>query len=533
MPISYYFFNYSIKNPRNSPISFKSTGIGAYTFDNSDPTLDNLTLIGTTELFEPAYDLIQLQQYARQGTFIYLASNCETPTTENSPNYITIPTYSEISSQNLITFKGTTHKSFIAHPDYYTPNDVKVYIAGNKSTNKIGFLINDLKKNEVTFIPFTGQYQVSAGIFSDENYGSTSTANDTAGTYEVNSENVKTSENTLTYDKKLADGTTTTVSVNVNTPTISGVDTGFITAWRVTKTQLQSLGTVLWSSDFVDSLVKSVTNPMDTVISLNIIPSIGEIICNDDATENIYLGSYNTKVLGRRIYHQYFTVDMGYYTFSEYWASALDYDPYTNITLYLPYIGMYQLSADDVMGRTIHVVYNCDCISGALIALIYVSTDSGETLLYTQTGNFSMTTPVTANDYSQIYKGLLQASIQTTASLGTAVATGGAAVGGAVDGIAKAVGDVVSSKINYPRSGNVSTVSGYLGVQRCYVIISRPVQSLPDKYNTFNGYPSNITATLSDLRGFTAVEDIHLENVIATDDEKNEIITLLKQGVII
>ena len=63
--------------------------------------------------------------------------------------------------------------------------------------------------------------------------------------------------------------------------------------------------------------------------------------------------------------------------------------------------------------------------------------------------------------------------------------------------------------------------------------ITRPRQNVPADYGKIKGYPSNITTQLKNLNGYTVIDEIHLENMSATDDEIEEIETLLKQGVII
>ena len=81
-------------------------------------------------------------------------------------------------------------------------------------------------------------------------------------------------------------------------------------------------------------------------------------------------------------------------------------------------------------------------------------------------------------------------------------------------------------------SGNLSGGVGRLGSKRPYFMLTRPRQSLPSKQNTYTGYPSNMTVELSSLSGYTEVDYIRLKNVNATDTEINEIIDLLKGGVI-
>ena len=71
-----------------------------------------------------------------------------------------------------------------------------------------------------------------------------------------------------------------------------------------------------------------------------------------------------------------------------------------------------------------------------------------------------------------------------------------------------------------------------LAIQKPYLILTRPRQAHPANQNHYTGYPSFITENLSELSGYTEIEQIHLENVQATDSELNEIVSLLESGVI-
>ena len=100
-----------------------------------------------------------------------------------------------------------------------------------------------------------------------------------------------------------------------------------------------------------------------------------------------------------------------------------------------------------------------------------------------------------------------------------------------------AIGQIASTAVNtmkpsIEKSGSMGGTGGMLGVQKPYLIISRPRQALPSNQNTFSGYPSFITEKLGDLSGYTEIDSIHLENVPATEPELSEIESLLKGGVI-
>ena len=107
-----------------------------------------------------------------------------------------------------------------------------------------------------------------------------------------------------------------------------------------------------------------------------------------------------------------------------------------------------------------------------------------------------------------------------------------------MSGIPQSISLVASSVFNGARSkvhksGSIGSMAGHMDIQTPYLIITRPVQSVPEKLNELQGYPSNITATLSDLTGYTEVETIYLKDIPATTAEIDEIEALLKGGVII
>jgi hypothetical protein len=113
------------------------------------------------------------------------------------------------------------------------------------------------------------------------------------------------------------------------------------------------------------------------------------------------------------------------------------------------------------------------------------------------------------------------------AALGTA---GSLAVGsGLVSGSAANMFGSMKGKIQ--KSGGISANSGALGIMTPYFIVTRPVQSVPETWQVDKGYPSNISAQLGTLTGYTEVSEINLE-CSGTEAEKKEIIDLLKKGVL-
>ena len=226
------------------------------------------------------------------------------------------------------------------------------------------------------------------------------------------------------------------------------------------------------------------------------------------------------------------------------------------------------------MGKTIGVKYHIDLFGGACMA--YITVDGS--IRYQFAGNCMQQIPVNAANYDQLVQNLVSVACVVGSGIAAAGASGVAAAatdaaaasevsGGAVsatsgqvarsgitgEGYSEArmnglkgwagshggqladcaVDAVMGSKPRIERTGSLAATTGQLAVQTPYLIISRAEQCLPVQYKHYRGYPSNITATLGDLSGYTEVENIRLNDLAATQGEIMEIYELLYRGVII
>ena len=303
-------------------------------------------------------------------------------------------------------------------------------------------------------------------------------------------------------------------------PTLSAVSTGLVSIYTPTLAQLNSLANYLWNADptTVEWWKKLVANPLDLILGLSIVP----VSVPAGAAQNVKVGLIDTGVSMTKATTQFVTVDCGSIAVDEYWGSALDYSPFTKFSIYLPFIGTRTINTDDIMGKTLHVKYNVDLLSGACTAMIKADT----AVLYQYSGACAISLPLSGETFTN----MITSTIQLAASIAGTVASGGAAAGITA---ASAANSVLSMKPQIERAGGVSGAAGQLGVMTPYLIAEVPRQSVPANYNEFAGYPSNIKATLSDLTGYTEVETIYIKGIAATKTELDEIEALLKEGVII
>ena len=306
-------------------------------------------------------------------------------------------------------------------------------------------------------------------------------------------------------------------------PSVSALSTGFINMYKMSLSSINTLAGYLWNDDFLTNLKKYFVSPSEAIISLAMSPF--ELTNVNPETSRVFIGNASTPASGNQIVNQYTSLDFGTIDFLEYWGNYIDYE-LTDVSICLPYCGSYKLDAKDVVKSKIHLVYNMDLLSGECVAMLHIEKDYGlKSVLYQYNGNILSHIPYSASDMSSYVNTVL--STVSTGISGGLIGTGGAIASVAVS---SAFGAKKESVI---KGGSASGGKGFLSPQRPYLIITRPEQSLPQNFNSFVGYPSNITKKLSACKGYTEVEHIHLENINATEAEISEIESLLKSGVLI
>lgn len=292
-------------------------------------------------------------------------------------------------------------------------------------------------------------------------------------------------------------------------------NTKFLTCYKMTPAQLSKLGDELWSDNIFTQISNTVLKPTDFIVNLSLLPvDVGGVTKLIKAGKILLNGAEGTLIS-----QQFIRVDCGTLEVKKKWGGAIDYQ--TDVSIFLPFIGEQSLNANEVMGATLNVIYTVDILSGSCIASVRVIKDNLDAVLYQFTGNMASNFPITSADYAAVFSGALQ----------LAVGVGSLPSSGGVLSLVSSTSNMLSGA-DVKRTGSLSSASGFMGIKKPYLILSRPIQSLPSEYNTFRGYVSNITLALSECSGFTKVSEIHLENIPATSSELDELDGLLKAGVI-
>ena len=321
-------------------------------------------------------------------------------------------------------------------------------------------------------------------------------------------------------------------------PGLTATSTGILGLFSPSVSQMQLLSDFMWTDfggtgtttedilkEVVQALKRLISNPLDYVLGLNIIPSQGLSV---GASQVVKFGFVSSGVSMPKLTSQYFTVDCGTLSFDTLCNDTfLDYAPYAKFSIYLPYIGFKDVDANDFVGHTIGVTYRGDAVTGGITA--YITKDGS--VMYQYSGCCALNMPLSADSWGETISGAVQ--------IATSIVAGGAAGGAA--GVAAAAAKGAASVAANPsllspqvsHSGAVSGSAGCMGVQYPFVIREAVRFHSTDGFQTVSGYPSYYYKQLSTVSGYTTVVDVHLKNIPATQGEIDEIESILKEGAIL
>ena len=219
-------------------------------------------------------------------------------------------------------------------------------------------------------------------------------------------------------------------------PTFSFADSGFCRIYKPSLTELRALANYMWTDDdFLTTVVNHAKqlfeDPMDSVISFSLVPVVPPT-STPEQVKVLFIPVNGVTM--HPVTNQFVEVDCGTLSLAreDNYGSALDFNPYTKIDLYLPFIGQVTLDTDEVMYKTIKCKYNVDVVTGMCVASISVMTDLGESVLYQYAGHCGVQMPLNSADFSG-YVGAIIGAAKMVAGLAAAGA-GAPSIGAGIIG---------------------------------------------------------------------------------------------------
>lgn len=284
------------------------------------------------------------------------------------------------------------------------------------------------------------------------------------------------------------------------------------TTFKMTKDRLQQLGRFLWGSNIFDNFSLICNNPIENIISCKSIP-----LSLDGSTQKIILGNVDTGVNGDKVANNFTIQNIGSIKITEKYNNFLDYSPYTNVIIYLPYVGFKELDTNLVMNKTLSISYTVDIITGGCLCQI----KSAGVKLYEFNGNLGIDIPITASNRAQVEAGYISSGI----GIASSVASGN--IVGAVTSLINSA----EAQYHYASTSSPNPMCVASTNRTCYIVIDRPTYQTLKSFNHTRGKKCYLTKTINTLRGYTICDEhIDLSGIRATESEKEELIRILSSG---
>lgn len=314
---------------------------------------------------------------------------------------------------------------------------------------------------------------------------------------------------------------------------LPSVELNFQRQYQISKAQIDLLWERLNTQTF-EGLFKD--NPANYIISIRGYPFYVYKLFNTRTLRKLKIGgvSLSDDIKGNveELTDKKPFIDMGSVQFVENTQNDykfLNYSPFTTIECYLPYIGFTTLPTNEVMGKTIAFYYAIDTFSGDLTCYVWNTTD--DYCILTTTGRVGIDINVGSSNAQDRFRTKLMTGAQGIGGSLLSLATGN--IMGAVSAGANAFNSIMNNTEKITKGQIGEGINALTGNQNIIITIERPI--IPTQYfKQFKGRPLLETRLLSDLSGYTLINDIHLEGFDnATLQELNEIENLLKNGVIL
>lgn len=263
-------------------------------------------------------------------------------------------------------------------------------------------------------------------------------------------------------------------------------------------------------------------NPLQGILINHFVPSA--FIPTQTNTSRIKLAGIELVSTAGIPDDQITTAALEHLSVPEFFGNFLDYAPYTQMKMYLPFCGWISIDPDRVVGGGIDVTYKCDLLTGDVCAFVQCTDRTGSvTYMYTATGNCAVTLPVTGNDQG------------TGAAISGALQTVISAVTGNAIGVINGLTGALTAQHHTQQTGSVSGNVANIADLQCRLQIIRPCSSIPKYGQQLRGRPSDVGVTVSQLigTGWNSFSAVHADIDGATHAECEEIVRLMRDGIIL
>lgn len=585
---------------------FDSTGLPAYQYDNrlSDKTSswNDITLVtkNTSIAVEKSFgEYTALQEFVCRTSFVQIGDTfTDDPVNifdveKGATNNTLRGTRSWINDINYLLSSGTSYWTVLQLRDFNSLKNYAIKYAGssdnlriqsstitdipcvvlatssyfyrtNESTEYNVYFVTGLDENiETNYI--TGQEILDLFFNSSDEVEDTYTPTTGAGTtIPGNTGGGGTSGESQTGGNGTwsDEGDDTTVGTGLDDD-IAGVPSGVFGGLsnnnflvHMNALQLEKLMSVLWDESFLDWLKTKLGRDLNAGVlqikygNLNI-PTLSDVIVTEIAGFKMSESNY----LNAHWVNQFVRYDFGSIEVPNYFGSFLDFEPYTQIELYLPKSqGAIQIPCTLVVGKKINVILTVDLSSG--LGVYIIQNDDGTQIATTEVvvledlpysdRNYTQGVDGTINNVGRVAQSTgkfmdavtpemvddpLPPGVKGSAISSTAVSAEASVVAGAAVAAGAAIA-VAVWKVNtsFNTTWNPGSASHMGGNNVAILKISRTYVEYPQNYTEQFGLPCSYYGQISECDGYFEISKFYPEFAAPADDLV-DLETILQAGV--
>lgn len=329
-------------------------------------------------------------------------------------------------------------------------------------------------------------------------------------------------------------------------PTISDITgSGLLTkTYMLTPQEAQGIGAFLWGADYMTNIRLLTTSPIENVVSCKLFPF--EVT---GQSANVVIGNVDSLTTADVIEKNVIKKTSNALSVPHFYKNQadnlefLDYDPYTKVEIFLPFIGIKELPCDIVMGGTLKIQWFFDLVCGTVETHVLCDSptdlgnnNSGYHTLMIFNSQCGSDIPLTSQNMAQVQSAYIQNAIGGGISLAS----------GNIAGVVQSMAGAITTQYHSQTHGTPSPNTTVQTDLTPYIRITRPFAKLqgtnkagasdeePCKvYRKLMGAPLYEVYTLGTLDGYTEIENPQIAVAGALKEEVDEINRLLAEGVIL
>lgn len=317
-------------------------------------------------------------------------------------------------------------------------------------------------------------------------------------------------------------------------PTVNSVKLSNLHNYWISESQMQSFYSEVWETDLTDFVKGAFTgiysNLISNVVSLKFMPTTAENLGGTGDASPVILGfkTYDTLTVQTIGNATAPIVNIGSYKFAKEYNSFADYAPYTDVKLYLPFVGVVPIDTNLFMGSgggetaTLNVKAQYDLQSGLITYFIM----RNKTMISSVSGHMAVEVPIS-----------LQSGLDTfsTISRNFSGKVWEFAMEGAKGNPIGMISEIAQGSATAPPQTIFASTGGdgaFYSHPKCMIMIKHPQYNRPKNYSHVVGFPAYVTKKVSDLQGFNIVQNpvIPLADGM-TGAEHDMIVTAMQSGL--